>query len=274
MSRATLVPWGFAGAAILAQIAWPLTAGDTRVATTQVVVALFAAASISHAWVWRGVRWAASYTAMALTFGLGVEVLGVTTGFPFSPYEYTDVLTPQVLGVPVLVPLAWTMMAYPALLVGRRLAGGRRVVAGRVGVIVVGAYALASWDVFLDPQMVAENYWVWLSDYPGLPGIPDTPMVNYAGWLLVSSVLMTVLTLLPDDAADEGVPALLYGWTWLGGIVANAVFLGRPAVALWGGVLMGVVAVPYLWSVIRDYRDSRRTSDAAAYEDLSAGGPA
>lgn len=249
MSRARVVPWAFAGAAILAQIAWPLTAGDARVATTQVVVALFAAASISHAWVWRGARWAAAYTAMALTFGLGVEVLGVTTGFPFSPYEYTDVLVPQVLGVPVLVPLAWTMMAYPALLVGRRLAGGRRI-----GAIIVGAYALASWDVFLDPQMVAENYWVWLSDYPGLPGIPDIPMVNYAGWLLVSLVLMTALSWLPAVTTDEGVPALLYGWTWLGGIVANAVFLGRPAVAAWGGLLMGIAAVPYLWSVLRDTR--------------------
>lgn len=264
MSRAHLVPWAFAGAAILAQIAWPLTSGGARVATTQVVVALFAAASISHAWVWRGARWAAAYTVIALTFGLGVEVLGVSTGFPFSAYDYTDVLTPQVFGVPVLVPLAWTMMAYPALLVGRRLTrswalagAGRSAVGGRLAVILVGAYALASWDLFLDPQMVAENYWVWLSDYPGLPGIPDIPMLNYAGWLLVSVVLMMVLTMLPDVTTDEGVPAVLYGWTWIGGIVANAVFLGRPAVAVWGGVLMGLVAVPYLWRVIADYRRPR-----------------
>jgi putative membrane protein len=242
------------------------------VATTLVVVALFAAASISHAWVFRGQRWAAAYTAIALTFGLGVEVLGVNTGFPFSPYEYTDVLNPQLLGVPVVVPLAWTMMAYPALLVGRRLAGAGRF--GRLGVIVVGAYALASWDVFLDPQMVAENYWVWLSDSPGLPGIPDIPMVNYAGWLLVSLVLMTALSMLPEVTADEGVPAVLYGWTWLGGIVANAVFLGRPAVALWGGVLMGVVAVPYLWRVIGEYRSPRGAAhDASARNAPNGTGP-
>lgn len=242
---AVRLPWFLAAAAILAQIAWPLTSGGSRVVTTQIVVALFAGASISHAWVHRGARWALSYTAIVWTYGLVIEFVGTTTGFPFSPYEYTDVLTPAVFGVPVVVPLAWSMMAYPALLVGRRLAQGR------VARVAIGAYALSSWDLFLDPQMVAEGYWVWLSDLPGLPGVPQIPLVNYLGWLGGSALLMAVLALLPDTLAPEGVPALLYGWTWIGGIVANAVFLGRPWVALWGGVAMGLVAFPYLrrvWS--------------------------
>lgn len=237
---AVRLPWLLAGAAILAQIAWPLTSGDARVVTTQLVVALFAGASISHAWIHRGARWALAYTVIVWTYGLIIEYVGTTTGFPFSPYEYTDALTPQVFGVPILVPLAWSMMAYPALLVGRRL------MRGTAARIAVGAYALSSWDLFLDPQMVAEGYWVWLGDLPGLPGVPQIPMVNYLGWLLGSAVLMAVLSRLPDTPAPEGVPALLYGWTWIGGIVANAIFLGRPWVALWGGVAMGLVAVPYL----------------------------
>lgn len=237
---AVRLPWLLAGAAILAQIAWPLTSGDARVMTTQLVVALFAGASISHAWIHRGARWALAYTVIVWTYGLIIEYVGTTTGFPFSPYEYTDALTPQVFGVPMLVPLAWSMMAYPALLVGRRL------MRGTAARIAVGAYALSSWDLFLDPQMVAEGYWVWLGDLPGLPGVPQIPMVNYLGWLLGSAVLMAVLSRLPDTPAPEGVPALLYGWTWIGGIVANAIFLGRPWVALWGGVAMGLVAVPYL----------------------------
>lgn len=245
---AARLPWALATAAILAQIAWPLTSGDARVLTTQVVVALFAGASISHAWVHRGARWALAYTAIAWTFGLVVEYLGTTTGFPFSAYEYTEVLTPQAYGVPLLVPLAWSMMAYPALLVGRRL--GR----GTATRIAIAAYAISSWDLFLDPQMVAEGYWVWLGDLPGLPGVPQVPIVNYLGWLAASMVLMTALSFLPDEPAPEGVPALLYGWTWIGGIVANAVFLGRPWVALWGGLAMGIVAIPYLRGVLSGRR--------------------
>ena len=52
-------------------------------------------------------------------------------------------------GVPLIVPLAWTMMAYPALLVGRRIGAP----------VLAGAAALASWDLFLDPQMVAAGHW-------------------------------------------------------------------------------------------------------------------
>jgi putative membrane protein len=251
--RGWWLPWLFAAATIATQIAWPLTTGGARVATTQTVVLLFAITSVSHAVVYRGVRWAVIYTVIAMTFGLVVEMIGTGTGFPFSPYEYTDVLTPQLFGVPLLIPLAWTMMAYPALLVGRRLTGGRTLLT-----IPVAAYALASWDVFLDPQMVAEGYWVWLTDAPGLPGIPNIPAVNYAGWLLVSLVLMSLLVLLPGaplgpgSVAGEAVPAVLYTWTWVGGIVANGVFLGRPAVAIAGGLAMGVVAVPYLVGLRRD----------------------
>lgn len=240
------MPWVLASAAIGAQILWPLTSGGARVATTEIVVALFAGASISHAAIHRGPRWAALYTAISVVFGFAVERVGTATGWPFSPYEYTDVLQPQLFGVPVVIPLAWAMMAYPAYLVGRRLARGR------VPRVLVAAFALSSWDLFLDPQMVGEGYWRWLSDLPALPGIPGIPAVNYLGWYVVSLLLMAALSLLPGVSAPEGVPALLYGWTWVGGIVANAIFLGRPGVALVGGVVMGLVAVPYLRSVLTD----------------------
>ena len=267
------LPWLLAGAAILVQIAWPLTtAGSTaRVVATSLTVVLFAAASISHAAVTRGVRWGAAYAAIAIGIGLVVEVLGVHTGLPFSRYAYTDVLYPQVFNVPLVVPLAWAMMAYPALLVGQRL--GR----GRLTTILIGGYALAAWDLFLDPQMVAENYWTWASDSWALPGVAGIPGWNYLGWLLVSFVLIGLLTLLgnpmsPDAGPGssignasptsqvlraEGVPALLYAWTWVGGIVANAVFLHRPAVAMWGGLAMGAVAIPYLWKLRKEAEGSR-----------------
>ena len=51
---------------------------------------------------------------------------------------------------------------------------------------------------------------------------------------------------------------------WIGGIVANAVFLSRPAVAVWGGVAMGLVAVPYLYEVATTDRPSRARHASAA----------
>ena len=117
----------------------------------------------------------------------------------------------------------------------------------------MAAVALASWDLFLDPQMVAEEHWTWTIDGPTLPGIPEIPLQNFVGWLLVSLVIMLVLDRLPrrrtDGAEGDGVPALMYLWTYVSSILLNAAFVGRPAVALWGGVVMGLVAVPYAYAL-------------------------
>ena len=44
---------------------------------------------------------------VAAGVGLAAEAVGVRTGFPFGDYSYADTLGPTVLGVPVVVPLAW-----------------------------------------------------------------------------------------------------------------------------------------------------------------------
>jgi putative membrane protein len=239
------LPWILALVTILAQVAWPLTHGTTRATLTVATVVLFFLTSATHALGARGLLWTLGWFVLSAGIGFGAEVLGTRTGFPFGTYSYADTLGPRVAGVPVVIPLAWAMMSYPALLVGRRL------VKGPLLTPVVAAVALASWDLFLDPQMVGEGHWTWtLDNTPVLRGIGDVPIQNFVGWLLVSLVLMLLLDRLPrrrnDGAEGDGVPALMFAWTYVSNVVLNAVFLHRPGVALWGGIVMGVVAIPYL----------------------------
>lgn len=238
---AAAVPWVLATATILGQIVWVLADADGRRALTAVTVVTFFLASATHAWLHRGAAWAAGYLVVSLGFGLGVEVLGTRTQLPFGAYEYSDLLGPTVLGVPVLIPLAWSMMAYPCLLAARMLSRNLVVVP------LVGAWLLSTWDLFLDPQMVGEGYWTWLSPTPALHGVPGIPVQNYLGWFVSALVLMLVLDRLPRRRANDAVPNTLLLWTWIGGIVANLFFFGRPWVALWGGVLMGLAMVPWAW---------------------------
>lgn len=237
----TALPWALTAATVLAQIAYPLVEGDARANLTQATVVLFFLASVSHAAVWRGRLWAAAYTVIAVGVGLGVEALGVGTGFPFGTYDYAGTLGPEILGVPYVIPLAWAMMAYPALIVARTLC------TGAVTTVVVGAWALASWDVFLDPQMVGEGHWTFTFPDPSPPLVGDIPWTNFAGWLTVALVLMLLLDRLPRRSAPDGAPATLFLWTYLSSILANAVFWDRPGVALAGGLVMGVVALPFAW---------------------------
>jgi uncharacterized membrane protein len=169
---------------------------------------------------------------------------------------------PLLAGVPLLVPLAWLMMAYPCLLLGRLLGDRIGELDGAARTFVTALLsggALAAWDVFLDPQMVAAGHWTWAHPSPGLPGVARVPLTNLAGWVLAAVVLMAVTDrVLPHDRDTETaaaappavvVPAALLAWTWIGSTVGNAVFFHRPAVALWGGVLLGLFVGPYLVSV-------------------------
>lgn len=240
------IPALLGAAVVLAQVAYPLTpVGTARDGLTVATVVLFAAASLAHAAVTRGSRAAVGLLVVAGGGGLVAESVGVATGIPFGAYDYADTLGPAVLGVPLVIPLAWVMMAWPAHLVGARLARGR---AARVA---VSALALASWDLFLDPQMVDAGHWSWADPTPGLPGVPTVPLTNYAGWVLVAVALMAVL----DRAAPvspgpaDAVPYVLYLWTYASSVLAHLAFFGLPASALWGGLGMGAVAIPLALSL-------------------------
>jgi uncharacterized membrane protein len=249
------LPWALLGGLVLLQISYPLSGGDTRAAVTVATVALGYATSVSHALLTRGARAAAVLVAVTTGGGFAVEALGVATGFPFGEYGYSGDLGPRLAGVPVVVPLAWTWMAWPAWLAAVRIT---RSPAARVALAAVG---LAAWDLFLDPQMVAEGYWTWADPHPALPGVPGVPVGNYLGWLAVALVMAALLRVTaaehsppgargghgPDDAPMYA----LYLWTYAASVVAHAVFLDLPGLgsALWGALGMGVLAAPLAWSL-------------------------
>lgn len=237
------LPWAFTAATILGQIAWVLADHDARTVLSILTVVTFFLASASHAFLNRGAAWTLAYLAISLGFGWGIEVLGLATEFPFGSYAYSADLGMTIAGVPVVIPMAWAMMAYPCLLAAQRLS------ATGVGTALIGGWLLAAWDLFLDPQMVGEGYWTWSDDGWSLPGIPGIPLQNFLGWFLSAIVLMALLNLLPRKTASDAVPITLLTWVLVSSVVANLVFFGRPGVALWGGVCMGVVVVPYLWRV-------------------------
>jgi uncharacterized membrane protein len=232
--------WFLVGAAVLVQIVYPLMPTTARTPVTMLSVAVFAVASLADAARVHGRRGVAALLVVACGGGLVVEALGLHTGVPFGLYRYTDTLGPEVAGVPVIVPLAWMMMAWPALVVGRALAQRPAIVA------LVGGAALASWDLFLDPQMVAAGHWVWADPVPALPFVPGVPLSNYAGWVVVATLMTAALHRLVGPVAPVSRPAAaLYLWAYASSVVAHAVFFGLPGSAVVGGLVMGAVAVPF-----------------------------
>ena len=151
-------------------------------------------------------------TAVPL-LGWLVEFVGQASGIPFGSYHYTPLLQPQLAGVPVLIPLAWLMMMPPAWAVALVIVGAQPGWRARVLRAAVAALAFTAWDLFLDPQMVAWNVWVWAA--PG--AYFGIPLVNFAGWLLVAFCVSLLrpalrasrLALIPSSRLADQRPAMV-----------------------------------------------------------------
>jgi putative membrane protein len=180
-----------------------------------------------NAW---GLRRAAFVFVIVAGLSYFAELLGSGTGFPFGKYHYTSALQPQIAGVPVLIPLAWMMMLPPAWAVAHFIT--RR--SGRAfSFLVVSALAFTAWDLFLDPQMVAWDFWRW--DSPGLYfGIP---LSNYLGWILISGILTYLVN--PREL-PAGPLSLVYVLTWALQTIGQGIFWQQPDPALAGFIGSGV----------------------------------
>ncbi len=165
-----------------------------------------------------------------------VEFLGSRTGFPFGDYSYTKALQPQIGGVPVIIPVAWLMMAPAAWAVADAVLPNGHIV---LRACIAGA-AFTAWDLYLDPQMVAWGFWAWHKKgrYFGIP------IINFLGWFFAASVMSLVVGLAVGGLAVPTGPLLvMYVLTWLLQGFAQAVLWRMPATAAIGFVGMGVFAV-------------------------------
>lgn len=176
-----------------------------------------------------GVRRTSTAVATIALLSWSMEALGTATGLPFGNYHYTNRLHPQILHVPLLIPLAWLMMLPPAWAIARRLSGIWR----GPTFVLASAAAITAWDLFLDPQMVAWQLWVW--ETPG--GYFGIPWINFGGWLLTALLITVVVRPAP---LPTGPMLLVYSTTWLLESVGLAFYFGLPGPALVGCGGMGL----------------------------------
>ncbi len=179
------------------------------------------------AWGWQR---ALKTVLIVAVFTYLAELLGSQTGFPFGKYHYTDLLQPQLAGVPLLIPLAWLMMLPPAWAIAAIILGKN---ANKLRFALVSALALTAWDLFLDPQMVGWGFWVW--ETPGIYfGIP---LSNYLGWIL-TSFLITLLA--NPKNLPLGPLSLVYVLTWILQTIGQGIFWSQPGPAVIGFLVCGL----------------------------------
>jgi putative membrane protein len=228
ITTAQVVAFAVHGAAL---VATPLRRRGRRAGLAVAVVGGLAASTTTACVRRWGVARALGALGTVAVSTTALERVGTTTGVPFGRYQYTGALRPSAAGVPVVVPFAWFAMAVPAREAAHAALGARSTRLRRIG---LGAAYLTAWDLFLDPQMVAEGYWRWArrGRYRGIP------WTNFAGWLVASAAVQTVLELLLPPGDPE--PSLVgsYGWMSVMQTVGFARYFDDRVVASVGGAAM------------------------------------
>ena len=218
-----------------------------RVLSSVVVVGSFTTTTANAVRRWGAPRaaTAALATAVATT---AVERIGTSTGIPFGRYGYTRALKPQVAHVPAIVPLAWFALGLPARETAHAALGERSSAVTR---ITLGSAALTAWDLFLDPQMVGEGYWIWAKRgaYRGIP------LTNYLGWFVTGLGVMAMFeAALPPAAESADADGALVGeYAYMGVMetIGFARYFRDPVVAVVGGLGMLPLAATALARKLR-----------------------
>jgi len=141
-------------------------------------------------------RRAAAGMGLLTAYAFGIEILGVTTGFPYGAFEYGIDLGPMLFG---LVPLGLPVFFFPLvlnayllvlLLLGERAASTPLRLLSTIGTVV-------AIDLVLDPGAVALTFWT----YDGGGAFYGVPWSNYAGWVLSATVAVLAFDLSFDRLA-------------------------------------------------------------------------
>lgn len=132
--------------------------------------------------------------SLAMALGFLSEYLAVQCGCIFGPYSYTNVLSPRLLEVPLVMSAAWMILvAYVKVMLTRRTwPAWIEVIAASLWMTTI--------DLVIDPVAAGPlRYWTWVNAgvYYGIPAS------NFAGWFLVSAAIFTVLRLAPGGWADN-----------------------------------------------------------------------
>lgn len=186
------------------------------------------------------IRGILTFFAICLVIGNIFENLGVRTGFPFGRYSFTDLMGPKLLGVPILLGLAYLGMAYLSWTLARAILEGMRspLAGSRVVTLpLVAGFIMVAWDLAMDPVWATILHaWIWLQGgaYFGVP------VSNFLGWYLDVYVIYQLFALYlrghstrPDPLPSSywRLPVIFYGVSAAGNILLAIPSAGRAVVS-------------------------------------------
>jgi uncharacterized membrane protein len=108
---------------------------------------------------------------------MGIEILGVHTGWPFGEYEYNKCFFPQLAQVPFVIGASWVMV----VVCSWKIAIAPNWLYGTLQ----GGILVLLFDIALEPAAKALNLWQFAT------GVP--PLQNYISWGVLGALFCGLL---------------------------------------------------------------------------------
>jgi putative membrane protein len=141
-------------------------------------------------------RRAAVAIGAVTAYAFGIELLGVSTGWPYGAFEYGIDLGPMLFGlVPVGLPVFFFPLVLNSYLLDLLLLG-ERARSTPIRLLAVIATVLTM-DLVLDPAAVSLGFWA----YEAGGAYYAVPWSNYAGWVLSATISVVLFDIAFDSEA-------------------------------------------------------------------------
>jgi putative membrane protein len=119
------------------------------------------------------------FALLVFIAGYGAEWIGVHINWLFGNYAYGETLGLQLYNIPLIIGVNWFLLVYSSGVLMQQL----RIRSMFTRILTAGL-VLVLLDLLIEPVAIKLDYWHWKDNI--------IPLENYAGWFLVSVVMLFV----------------------------------------------------------------------------------
>lgn len=117
------------------------------------------------------------WAIFVIVASFAIEWVGVKSGKIFGDYTYSEILQPQLFGVPIAIGFAWICMLLTSAAVLQKLFGkysNKHFLLTASGISVF----MVVFDLLMETAVLKLGYWTW--------GGVSIPLQNYIAWFVIS----------------------------------------------------------------------------------------
>lgn len=134
-------------------------------------------------------------------YAFSIETLAIISGFPYSPFHYTDLIGMKIFGyTPFTVPFAYVPIFIGCIYLASILWKDK------FKIIISCSFLVLVADMILDPAAVSLNFWIY--EYSSI--FYGVPLQNFLGWILTGIIAALIgLILFKKELKENKPPAIV-----------------------------------------------------------------